>query len=92
VHCNPHDLGARELAEELNSVWPGLLRVANVESWSDLSACDHMLVYLNGQTWTHDPEAFAADIREAMRVGLHLQPSHEFPSVIDAGSARTRSN
>jgi len=47
-----------------------------------------MLVYLNALTWTHDPEALAADIREAQRLGVHLLPCHEFPSVLDAGSAR----
>eukprot|EP00966_Prymnesium_polylepis_P183372 4249686-Prymnesium_polylepis.1 len=37
---------------------------------------------------THSPESFAAEIRFAMREGLHLQPCHEFPSVIDPGSGR----
>ena len=36
----------------------------------------------------HESEALAADICEAMRVGVHLQLCHEFPSVLDAGSAR----
>eukprot|EP00966_Prymnesium_polylepis_P054329 1256264-Prymnesium_polylepis.1 len=88
VHCSPHNLGARELVEELNKIWPGLLEVAAVESWSDLSACDHMLVYLNALTWTRDPEPLAAEIREAQRMGLHLQLCHEFPSVLDPGSLR----
>eukprot|EP00966_Prymnesium_polylepis_P026117 602195-Prymnesium_polylepis.1 len=88
VHCSPHNPGARELAEELNTAWHGLLQIADIESWADLSTCDHMLVYLNALTWTHDPESLAIDIREAMRVGLHLQPCHEFPSVLDMGSAR----
>jgi len=88
VYCSEHNAGARELAEELNTIWPGLLQIANVQSWSDVGACDHMLVYLNALTWTHDPETFAAEIREAMRQGLHLQPCHEFPSVIDLGSER----
>jgi|EP00966_Prymnesium_polylepis_P157633 hypothetical protein len=47
-----------------------------------------MLVYLNALTWTHDPEPFAAEIREAQQVGLHLLPCHEYPSVTDQGSAR----
>eukprot|EP00966_Prymnesium_polylepis_P218233 5051218-Prymnesium_polylepis.1 len=62
--------------------------MADVQSWSDLRSCDHMLVYLNALTWTHSPEALAAEIREAMREGLHLQPSHEFPSALDPYSAR----
>ena len=88
MYCSEHNPGARELAEELNGIWPRLLQVADVESWADLSSCDHMLVYLTAQTWTTDPEPFAAEIREAQRVGLHLQPCHEFPSVLDPGSAR----
>jgi len=82
VYCSPHNRGARELADELNGVWPGLLRVVS----SDLSACDHMLVYLNALTWTHEPEELAAQLHRAMRVGLHLQLCHEFPSSIDPGS------
>jgi len=49
--------------------------------------CDHMLVYLNAVTWMHDPEALAVDIREAQRLGVHLQPCHEFPSALDSGSS-----
>lgn len=88
VYCSPHNPGAQELAEELNDMWPGLLQVADVPSCADLKVCDHMLVYLNGQTWTHNPELLAADIREAMRVGLHLQPCHEYPSVTAPSSVR----
>jgi len=88
VYCSPHNPGARELAEELNGIWPGLLQIADIESWEDLRMCDHMLVYLNGLTFMHDPEPFSAEIREAMREGLHLQPCHEFPSVLDPGSVR----
>jgi len=88
LYCSPHNPGARELAEELNGIWPGLLKIANVQSWADLGACDHMLVCLNAQTWTYDPEPFAAEVREAAHADLHLQPCHEYPSVVDPGSAR----
>eukprot|EP00966_Prymnesium_polylepis_P204095 4727657-Prymnesium_polylepis.1 len=47
-----------------------------------------MLVYLNAETWTHNPGPLAAEIREAVRAGLHLQPCHEYPSVTDPGSER----
>lgn len=47
-----------------------------------------MLVYLNGLTWTHSPEALAVDLQEAFRLGVHLHPCHEFPSVLDSGSDR----
>eukprot|EP00966_Prymnesium_polylepis_P223261 5165485-Prymnesium_polylepis.1 len=47
VYCSPHNPYAKELAEELNEIWPGLLQVAEIQSWSNLSSCDHVLVYLN---------------------------------------------
>jgi hypothetical protein len=47
-----------------------------------------MRVYRNALTWAHAPELLAAEIREALRVDLHLQLCHEFPSVLDTGSAR----
>ena len=87
VYCSPHNLGARELTEELNGIWQGLLGLEE-----DVGACDHMLVYLNAITWTDDPEALAVDIREAQRVGVHLQLCHEFRSVLDPGSARKAQN
>ncbi len=40
--------------------------------------------------WSHDAEGFAADIEEAQALGVHLQPCHEFPSVIDPGSERAQ--
>jgi len=54
--------------------------------------CDLMLIYLNAVTWMHDQEALAVDIREAQRLGVHLQLCHEFPSVLDTGSARKALN
>ena len=133
VYCSPHNLGAAELAAELNATtrrkskstlagasFDGL--VGRSPQWASSSkrlselfvsssspsspptlaphgrllevvdtmddACDHMLVYLNALTWTHDPESLEADIREAQRLGVHLQLCHEFPSVLDPGSAR----
>jgi len=85
VCCSAHNPGARELADELNGIWPGLLQVADVES---LSSCDHMIVYLNAVTWTFAPELLATEIRQAKRIGLHLQLCHEFVSALDPGSAR----
>eukprot|EP00966_Prymnesium_polylepis_P237321 5488807-Prymnesium_polylepis.1 len=83
VYCSPHNIGAAELVGEMTAAWPRLLEVVD-----QLGACDHMLVYLNARTWTHEPEAFAAEIREAMGQGVHLRPCHEFPSVIDPESSR----
>eukprot|EP00966_Prymnesium_polylepis_P139682 3227412-Prymnesium_polylepis.1 len=56
VYCSPLNPGARELAEELNGIWPGLLQIADIQSWDEMGAIDHMLVYLNALTWTHAPE------------------------------------
>jgi len=83
VYCSRHNPGSAEMASEMNLEWRGLLEIVD-----SLGECDHMLVYLNALTWTHEPEAFAAEIREAMIQGVHLQPCHEYPSVIDADSAR----
>lgn len=52
---------------------------------ADMNEADTMLLYLNARTWAHNHEALAADIREAQRIGVHLQLCHEFPSVIDPG-------
>ena len=86
LYCSSHNPGAREIVDELNEIWPGLLQ--DSESLADICLCDHMLVYLNAATWTSAPELLAAEIREAQKVGLHLQLCHEFPSALDPGSAR----
>jgi len=83
VYCSSHNLGSRELALELNGIWARLVQLNE-----SVSACDHMLVYLNEQTWNHNPEALEVEIREAQRLGVHLQLAHEFPSLLDPGSAR----
>ena len=103
VYCSPHNPGARELAEELNAAFSRstgasgtasgrcsrFLRIVDELDSSDADLrCDHMLVYLNAVTWMHDQEALAVDIYEAQRLGVHLQPCHEFRSVLDCGSAR----
>ena len=44
--------------------------------------------FLNAVTWMDDSEALAGDVRAAQHVGVHLQLCHEFPSVLDSGSAR----
>jgi len=78
VYCSSHNPGAKELVDELNVVWAHLLEVVD-----DVDASDHMLLYLNAATWAHNPERLAAEIRQAQRLGVHVQPCHEFPSAID---------
>ena len=53
------------------------LRVATVEG--QLSACDHMLVYLNDLTWTKGDQSahFADEVKHAMDAGVHLLLAHE---------------
>ena len=45
------------------------------------SACQHMLVYLNGVTWTRGEETdqFAMELVLALRTGVHLLLAHEMP-------------
>ena len=44
-----------------------------------------MLVYLTSATWTRGATsvAFAIEVCEALRKGVHLLPVHEYPSVVD---------
>jgi hypothetical protein len=84
VFCSPHNLGATELAEEVARRWPGLLIVTKA-----LEASDHVLLYLNANTWGGEgSKGLAADVSRAQRMGVHLQLCHEFPSLLDLGSAR----
>ena len=83
--------GAMELAEELkrSAVFVTTGRKASAPltfttALADLPSCDHMLVLLDERTWTsgEDTAAFVEHIHEAMRVGVHLNCVHEFPSVV----------
>lgn len=49
------------------------------ENSDDLEDCDHMLLYLNAQTWTsgNQSELLAEDIKNAMAFGVHLLLAHE---------------
>ena len=50
-------------------------------SLAHLSECDHMLLYLTTQTWTRGEasEAFAAEVAQAMDLGVHVLLAHEMP-------------
>jgi hypothetical protein len=47
-----------------------------------LAQCEHLLLYLNSQTWTRGDrsEAFAEIVRRAMDLGVHLLLAHESES------------
>ena len=49
------------------------------EEFSELEACQHMLVHLNHDTWTRgqDSDAFGYELCEAMRAGVHRLLAHE---------------
>jgi hypothetical protein len=49
---------------------------------TELSECDHMLLYLNAQTWTRGAESdtLANEVREAMDLGVYLLLAHESAS------------
>ena len=51
--------------------------------------CEHMLLYLNGQTWTRgeDSTALADEVIKAMDKGVHILLTHEMPGV---GGQETR--
>jgi hypothetical protein len=55
-----------------------LLRVSS--EIASLNRCEHMLVYLNDQTWTRGESGsvqFAADVHQAMDAGVRLLLAHE---------------
>jgi len=91
LFCSPFNQGAKEAALELRGadvfVTTGKKASAPLTYTTDigqLSKCDHMLVLLDSRTWTSgkDTAKFVEHIHEAMRVGVHLNCIHEFPSVV----------
>ena len=49
-----------------------------------------MLLYLTGETWTRGAAsaAYAHEVCEAMRAGVHLLPAHELPSMLGDNETR----
>jgi len=97
VYCSRFNQGATELMKELaetleTELWFGAAdKTASTKSRlhvaskvQDLSACDHMLVYLTDRTWTqHDRvvELFAGEVMRAMDAGVHLLLAHEMQGI-----------
>ena len=97
LFCSPFNAGAKELADELKSApvfeTKGKKASAALTYTTDvddlkLGKCDHMLVLLDSRTWTsgEDTANFVEHIHAAMRAGVHINCTHEFPSVV--GPAR----
>ena len=85
LYCSPHNLGSAALVEELRVTFPDALQgLSFTAEVTQLTACDHMLVYLTSRTWTSGDTsvAFARDVACAVRSGVHLLLVHEFPSIV----------
>jgi hypothetical protein len=55
----------------------------------DLKECDHILLYLNGETWSRSEEASAAlakVLMRALQVGVHVLLAHEMPHALQEDS------
>ena len=96
LYCSAHNLGAIELMEEasrergfrlVNAPFHHGEPAANVlyvtSDPTQLSTCDHALLYLTSQTWTRGEAsaALAAELSQAMECGVHVMLAHEMPGV-----------
>jgi hypothetical protein len=88
VFCSDNNPGCAGIIEEVNSVLmsqeyrsshpDGADRIQMVNDIESLSDCAHLIVYLTGETWTGpQSQAFAAEVRQAMEEGVHLQLVYE---------------
>ena len=76
-YCSAHTPHAREVVHELNVLlgWD----LSWTEELHELKECQHMLIHLRYDTWSRGEEslAFANEVCEAMRLGVHRQLVHE---------------
>ena len=83
LYCSNHSPRSRAVAEELASLMHRL-QLPELQ-WTDdpeqLEECEHMLVHLDGETWSRGPEsnALAHEVCKAMRAGVHRLLVHEVP-------------
>ena len=80
IFRSEHNPGAEEFVTELMEK-RGLSTLCVSSTLDELAECDHMLVYLNGLTWTSGMQsaAFAAHVTRAMDEAVHLMLVHEMP-------------
>ena len=85
AYCSPHNLGAMALMQEVAEALELDLKITG--DVSQQTACHHMIVYLNEQTWTRGEEsaAFAMEVEQAMKAGTHLILCHEMMGVGQEG-------
>ena len=95
LYCSALNPGALELMKEvgcqlhfevhLEKRVPSKAKTTNTllltSDVSELVECDHMLLYLNGMTWTRgDASAALSDeVLKAMNLGIHIMLVHEMP-------------
>jgi len=95
VYCSELNLGAKELVAEVSrerdftvsfdakatNKMPNRLYVTT--DIANLAECDHMMLYLNGQTWTRGEAsaAFGDVLQKAMEMDVHVQLAHEMCGV-----------
>ena len=80
LFCSPRNAGAEAVVRELHALFPLLKWTTDVD---ELDACEHIVILLTKQTWTSSAEsaAFAHEVCDAMRLGVHCWLVHEVPGV-----------
>jgi hypothetical protein len=78
LFVSEHNPGACGVAEELHRLDPRIKYTTRMEELDD---CEHMMVLLSETTWGWGAEtnAFASEVVEAMRRGVHRFLIHEVP-------------
>ena len=71
VYCSPLNPGARQLLIELQEAHKSFARLKLTTDVTEMGACEQMLVYLRGDTWSRN-EDFADEVVEAMRHNMPL--------------------
>ena len=83
LYISRHSPRALDTAKEVNELLSKneLPLIRWTDDLKKLEECEHMLVHLDGETWTRGSEsdAFAHEVREAMRKGVHRLLAHEVP-------------
>jgi len=78
LFCSEHNPGTVGVGRELQQTCPA---VTHTTTFGQLAECEHFVVLLTAQTWTRGEasDAFAREVTEAMRTGVHCLLVHEVP-------------
>eukprot|EP00326_Haptolina_ericina_P027755 CAMPEP_0181199656 /NCGR_PEP_ID=MMETSP1096-20121128/17294_1 /TAXON_ID=156174 ORGANISM="Chrysochromulina ericina, Strain CCMP281" /NCGR_SAMPLE_ID=MMETSP1096 /ASSEMBLY_ACC=CAM_ASM_000453 /LENGTH=370 /DNA_ID=CAMNT_0023289855 /DNA_START=82 /DNA_END=1194 /DNA_ORIENTATION=+ len=83
LYCSPHNPAAEKVVQEINQILPkGSEKLRRTTEIEDMSKCEHMLILLDSETWQsdshdHSADAFAKEVSDAMKIGLHRLLVHE---------------